>query len=289
MNGENLRHCLHLGTRVYGTHVTGLNNAVVTRILGAAPLDFVFICNEHMPVDRAETSLLCQHFSALGISPIVRIPSPCAVHAAMALDAGADGIVVPYVETVEDVRALVGAVHYRPIKGRQLDEFLAGTRRPAPETETFLRRFNRHQYLIIGIESVAAYENLDALLAIRGVDGVFMGPHDLSVSLEIPEQWDHPRLAQLIEDVTRRCRAADIGVGVHLSSIFPLELTRRFLAAGMNWILDGADISHVRDGLHARRAALDCPPVSSATTFPEIHSCLAPAANGATPTTAAQR
>lgn len=131
----------------------------------------------------------------------------------MAVDGGADGIVAPYVETAEEVRAMVGAVHYRPIKGRQLHDFLNGVREPASATRDFLRRFNLHRYVIIGIESVTAYENLDALIGIEGVDGVFIGPHDLSVSLEAPEEWDNPALHHIFEDTIVRCRAAGIGVG----------------------------------------------------------------------------
>ena len=95
MNGERIREKLHAGERVYGTHVAGWSNALVPRILASAPLDFAFVCTEHMPVDRAETSALCQQFSSLGTSPIVRISHPCAAQAAMALDGGADGIVGP--------------------------------------------------------------------------------------------------------------------------------------------------------------------------------------------------
>ncbi|HRE81523.1 MAG TPA: aldolase/citrate lyase family protein [Opitutaceae bacterium] len=256
MNGETIRESLHNGKRIYGTHITGLSNAVTTRILSSAPLDFVFFCTEHMPLDRAETSLLSQHFGALGISPIVRISSPDPFLAAMALDAGAEGIVVPYVETVEQVQALVGAVHYRPIKGRKLQDLLSQDEVLTPATQTFLRRFNRHNYLIIGIESVEAYKNLDALIGVEGVDGVFMGPHDLSVSLDVAEEWGNPRLLHLIEDTVRRCRLAGIGVGVHLSPIFSQEQTERFISLGMNWLLDGADVSHVLQGLKQRRQVL---------------------------------
>lgn len=278
MNGKQLREQLHSGARIYGTHVASAGNPVVTRLIGAAALDFVFICNEHMPVDRAETSALCQQFGAMGISPIVRIPYPCARQAAMAMDAGAEGIVAPYVETVEEVRELVGAVHYRPIKGRQLRGILDGTRPPGEVTKTFLERFNRHQYAIIGIESVAAYENLDALISVPGVDGVFMGPHDLSVSLEAPEQWDYPALIALIEDVIRRCRAARIGVGVHLHPDINIAQTRRFVELGMNWILDGADISHTLHGLKQRRADLcgEAVPVAKGSADKAASTCITP-------------
>ncbi|MEQ1862924.1 MAG: aldolase/citrate lyase family protein [Chthoniobacteraceae bacterium] len=279
MNGEQLRAHLHSGARVYGTHIATAGNPVVTAMLANASLDFVFVCNEHMPVDRAATSALCQQFGAMGISPIVRIPYPCARHAAMALDAGAEGIVAPYVETVDEVRDLIGSVHYRPIKGRQLRGILDGSRPPNQATRAFLERFNRRQYAIIGIESVAAYENLDALIAVPGVDGVFMGPHDLSVSLEAPEQWENPALIALIEDVIRRCRAARIGVGLHLNAaVFDAAQTQQFLNLGMNWILDGADVAHASRALKQRRAELcgDHTPSPARAAKNEVNSCIVP-------------
>jgi 2-keto-3-deoxy-L-rhamnonate aldolase RhmA len=187
---------------------------------------------------------------------------------------------VPYVETVAEVRQIVGAVHLRPIKGRQLQDLLDGKLKPKEVTRAFLDRFNRHNYVIIGIESVAGYENLDALIGVDGVDGVFMGPHDLSVSLEIPEQWDHPALLGLMEDTIRRCRAAGKGVGVHVSHLFSEAQTHRFISLGMNWILDSADISHTLQSLQNRRRALCGTPLSppeSKSDGPSL--CIAPAAS----------
>jgi len=206
--------------------------------------DFIFICNEHMPIDRTETAMMCQFYAAKGISPVVRIPTPQAHYAAMALDGGAQGIVVPYVETVEEVQEIVGAVKYRPLKGKKLRDYLDGTTEPSPEITAFLEKFNRNNYVIIGIESVAGYDNLDAMLAIPGVDGVFVGPHDMTVSMDIPEQYDHPEFVAMLEDILTRCKAAGVGAGVHLSQMVADD-TRftNLIEKGMNWVLYGADIA----------------------------------------------
>jgi len=205
--------------------------------------DFVFICNEHMPIDRTETSMMCQFYAANGISPIVRVPVPEPHYIAMALDAGAQGIVVPYVETEEQVRQAVGAVRYRPVKGRKLEQYLAGEE-PTRRMAEFFERFNRETYLIIGIESVAAYESLDRLISIPGVDGVFVGPHDMTVSMEIPEKYDNPDFVGMLDDIIRRCRKANIGIGVHLSQmVTPDAQFKRLIDKGMNWVLYGADVA----------------------------------------------
>src|SRR5690606_9904906 len=107
-------------------------------------------------------------------------------------------------------------------------------------------------------------------------------PHDLSVSLDVAEQWENPSLIQLIEDTTRRCRAAGIGVGVHLSPIFSDAQTQRFVDLGMNWILDGADVSHVLQSLKQRRQALCGSQIPALTGDPDtdsVSSCLSPASH----------
>ena len=260
MQGEVVRERLHSGELVYGTHVTLMSNPVATSMLAGGPLDFVFLCGEHMPLDRTEASAQCCLFANRGVSPVVRISHPCPAEAAKALDAGAQGIVAPYVETVEQVRDLVGAVHYRPLKGQVLQDFLSGQREPDTKTTAFLSRFNRHHYAIVGVESIPAYEALDALIGVDGVDGVFIGPHDLSVSMEAAEEWDNPEFHRILEDIVVRCRAAGVGVGAHLNpTIFPADRVKRLIGLGMNWILDAADVVWAVHGLRQRRQAIGMP------------------------------
>lgn len=207
-------------------------------------LDFVFICTEHMPLDRQEVGLMCQLYGAHGISPIVRVPSPDATSISMAIDAGAEGITVPYVETVEQVKRCVGAVKYRPIKGKLLDDVLSGRESLSDKTQRFLSEFNRNQYLIIGIESMAAVKNLDRLIDVEGVDGVFIGPHDLTVSMGIPTEYTNPAFVNAVEDIVQRSRRKRVGVGIHtdLVSMEP-GFFARLRDAGMNWMLHSADIT----------------------------------------------
>ena len=220
MLGQQIRERLHDGRPVYGTHVTLLGNTPAASILASrAGLDFAFLCAEHMPLDRTEMSAVCAQFASHGIAPMVRLSHPSAVDAAQALDLGAQGIVAPYVETVAQADEVAAAVHYRPIKGQILRDFRSGARKPTAKTREFLAGFNTNNLAIIGIESVPAYENLDALIAVEGVDGVFIGPHDVTVSMEMPEEYDNPEFLRVLEDIIVRCRAAGVGVGVHISPL----------------------------------------------------------------------
>ncbi len=112
MRGEIVREKLHQGDRVYGTHVCSLMNPLHAKLATRLELDFVFICNEHMPIDRTETSMMCQFWQAHGVAPIVRIPSPDTAAAAMALDAGAHGVCVPTLSGLEDVRSIAGKLEH---------------------------------------------------------------------------------------------------------------------------------------------------------------------------------
>ncbi len=279
MQGDQIRERLHSGECVYGTHIAGLSNPKAMSMMTKAGLDFAFFCAEHMPLDRSEISTLCHLFAAKGISPIVRIPYPSARLATIAVEGGAQGVVAPYIETVEQVREVVSAMRYRPIKGKLLAQFLSGERKPKPRTIEFLNDFNRHNYTIIGIESVAAYENLDALIGVDGVDGVFVGPHDMTVSLEVPLEWNNPELHRIFDDIVVRCHAANVGVGVHMSqAISSIEQIRHLIGLGMNWVLDGADVALAMVGFRERRAALGLPeqPAPSEVRSPSVSSCLIP-------------
>ncbi|MCC6494547.1 MAG: aldolase, partial [Pirellulales bacterium] len=186
-----LRDKLQAG-RVYGTLVTA-NSPVWPGMLARTGLDFVFIDTEHVPLDRETVSWMCRTYGALGLAPVVRIGSPCPVAACQMLDGGAAGVIAPYVETPDQVRALVGAVKHRPVKGGRLPGVIAGGAECEPALRTYLDRRNSAQLCIVNIESTPALERLDEILAVDGLDVVLIGPHDLSCSLGVPEQYDHPR------------------------------------------------------------------------------------------------
>jgi 2-keto-3-deoxy-L-rhamnonate aldolase RhmA len=103
-----------------------------------------------------ETSALCFLFADKDIAPIVRISHRSAIEAAKALDAGAHGIVAPYVETIDQVRELVGTVHYRPVKGILLRAYQSGERPTSETMQQFFDRFNRNNASTATIRSSSA-------------------------------------------------------------------------------------------------------------------------------------
>ncbi len=219
-------------------------------------LDFVFIDTEHVALDRAQLSWMCQTYAALGLPPLVRIPSPDPYNATMVLDGGAAGVIAPYVESAEQVKALRGAVKLRPIKGQKLQGLLEG-RNAEPELDAYMRDGAKDRLLIVNIESTPAIAALDEILTVPGLDAVLVGPHDLSCSLGVPEQWEHPKFLAACETIFRKARAANVGAGIHFWG--GVEQQTRFLKFGANMLIHSADISlfqkHLRLELDAIRAA----------------------------------
>ena len=223
---------LKRGERVYGSAFTSIAPSWALSLKKAA-LDFVFIDNEHISMNRADLARLCQLFKAYGITPVVRIPSPDAFLASQAIDAGAVGVIAPYLENVGQIRDLVGAVKFKPLKGEKLQRLLSGEEELSESMKEYITRFNEGNICIANIESVAAMERLDELLSVPGLDGVFIGPHDLSVSLGYPEQYDHPVFEAAVRKIIQVTRGKGLSIGVH----FSLEPERQ-----VRWAKEGANI-----------------------------------------------
>jgi len=261
MNGIELSAALRNGRRVYGTCIVSPSPRWPGMIAGLG-LDFVFLDTEHIPLQRDQLSWMCQAYAGLGLAPIVRIPEPDPYRACMALDGGAAGVIAPYVESVEQVRELRGAVKFRPLKGRRLERMLEGQEVLEDELAAYLARMNAGRLMIVNIESVPALDALDDILDVPDIDALLIGPHDLSLNLGIPEQYGHPKFNEAISTIIRKARAKGVGVGLHFS--FGIEHEIRWAQEGANLMLHSSDLFACRDGLAADfntfRNALGAPP-----------------------------
>jgi len=239
VNGIELRRALRTGGPVFGTLVVSPSPRLPTALTGAG-LDFIFIDTEHIALDRAQLSWMCQVYRQMGMAPLVRIPEPSPTLAAMALDGGAVGIVAPYIEKPEQVTALAGAVKWRPLKGQRLERLLNGEE-IEPQLRRYLEQHNAHNILVVNIESAPAVENLDAILDVAGLDAVLIGPHDLSCSLGFPEQYDHPQFDKAVRNIISSARARRVGAGIHFWGDLQQEV--RWLKDGLNMLIHSGDIT----------------------------------------------
>ncbi|TLV00529.1 HpcH/HpaI aldolase family protein [Dyadobacter luticola] len=231
---------LKAGHNIYGTCMTSTGPMWPSAVRKAG-LDFVFIDTEHIPLSRPELAVLCQQFKSMHIAPIVRITKPDAHLACQAIDVGATGIVAPYIETREQILELVGATKYRPLKGELLHDYLHGNKEIPGNLKEYVANFNAGNLCIANIESAPAVDRLDELLSVPGVDGVFIGPHDLSVSIGLPEQYDHPEFEKVVTHIIKTTRAKGLAIGIHFS--FEPERQIQWMKAGANIVVHSFDIA----------------------------------------------
>jgi 4-hydroxy-2-oxoheptanedioate aldolase len=244
--GQEIRQALHEGRLVFSTAAIS-PSTYWPQIAKQVGIDFVFIDTEHIPLDRATLSWMCRAYSALGVPPVVRIPCNDLYEASKVLDGGASGVIGPYLETVEQAHKLVGACRWRPLKGRRLEQALENPASLEPELRSYLEQRNADVICIANIESVAAIENLEKIVRVPGLDAVLIGPHDLSCSLGIPEQYTHARFDEAVRTIFRIARAAGIGAGIHYWESLDLEVA--WSQAGGNLIMHSSDLAIFRQTL----------------------------------------
>ena len=248
MNGKEVAHAFRNGGYVYGTAILS-RSPLWPRVVASLGLDLVFIDTEHVPLDRESVSWMCQMYRALNLAPVVRIPSPDPYQACMALDGGATGIIAPYVETADQVRKLAGSVKHKPLKGERLSGMLNGDHSLEGGLSDYLQRQNEENVLIINIESVPAIEALDSILEVEGLDAVLIGPHDLSCSLGIPEQYQHPRFVEAVGTIIQKARARGVGAGIHTWDAVGFDKEIEWAKNGANFIMHSSDILLFRDAM----------------------------------------
>ena len=233
MNSAQLKRTLKRGGHVFGCMLSQMASTRFGPILAGGAIDYAVVDAEHGSRDRAELQSLCTMLRSANITPIVRVPVPKSEWVAMALDAGTAGVLVPYCERVEDVQAVVATTKWHPMKGEYLRRAVEDGAFPSKETKKYLMNRRKESFVIIGIESEPAYENLDAILDVGDIDGVFIGPNDMSTSLGIPDDYANPRYLQVIGDIIARCNARSIPVMVHQqfieTSVAAIELGARFV------------------------------------------------------------
>jgi 2-keto-3-deoxy-L-rhamnonate aldolase RhmA len=224
-----------------------LPSAAVAEILAEAGFDWLFIDGEHGAIDTTELVSILQAVER-DIACIVRVPALGNAAIKRALDMGAAGILVPQVETAEQAAEAVRLSRYAPEGERGMG--LARAHRYGFAFREYVAQANDAIAVIVQAEHFRAVENIDRIVAVPGLDAVFLGPYDLSASLGHPGEIDHPRVVEAIDHVTQRCQAAGMRLGyfgVDASAVRP------FMARGYTLICAGVDC--VLLGQSAKRLA----------------------------------
>ena len=253
MNGEELKRKVKAGGIVYGTMLASARNPRWMALIDTYGLDYVIIDTEHTPLDRGHISDFLAAFNDNSVVPILRVPIPDSHYVTMALDAGAQGVLVPYCETVEEVKAVVAAAKWRPLKGALVRKIIESGEFPSEATRAYLEDRNRNAVCIIGIESVPGIDNLDAIFEVDGIDAIFVGPNDLSISLGIPDQYDHPKYEEALRRIISICNNHNTPMMFHHQTV---EMTTKWLREGVRFVLYSSDQSQMREAFLSSFSAI---------------------------------
>ena len=187
----------------------------VVEMLGFAGFDWVLIDCEHGSIGPADIELMAMACDAVGITPIARPRTNSASDIQSVMDRGVMGVQVPHVNTAEDARRAVAAVKFGPGAARGLaagtrpDSWGLGARMP-----DFAARANAQSLVCVQLEHESALRNLDAILAVDGIDVFFIGPSDLSQSMGFPGDPKAPPVAEAIDRALATIRAAGCTPGM---------------------------------------------------------------------------
>jgi 2-keto-3-deoxy-L-rhamnonate aldolase RhmA len=225
-------------------------------ILKSAGCDFVLFDLEHSGFGFETVKSALRYFEAAQLPAIVRAPSREYHHIARAMDMGAEGLMLPMVSNPDEVRHIIDSMKYHPIGKRGVALQVAHDRyRPGPVDEKFLAA-NRRTTLFCQIETEQGVENADAMAAIDGVDCLWVGHFDLSVSLGIPGQFDHPKFKAAIEKTAAATKKHNKALGRLVPTVEQgIEINAQgfdFVCySGDAWVLHAAladAISKLREG-----------------------------------------
>ena len=230
---------------VYGTFFQYVSNPAVVDVLPDEGLDFVIVNIEHNHLDLADFIGVARALHCKGIACLVRTHGRSPDDVARVCDSF-DGVVVPYAEDLDEIRRVVGAAKYRPLKGAALDRVLAGGEFPSAKTRTWVENKCAGTLLCLMIESVAAVERLDEICAIPGIDALFVGPNDLTVSMGIPEERDNPEFVDMLQRIIDTADKHDIPAGAHFSR---LSHARRLIEQGARFIPYSSDLRLIQFGV----------------------------------------
>ena len=242
---NHFKHAIAAGKQQIGLW-SSLSSNYTVEVIAVAGFDWILLDTEHSPNDLESVLSQLQACAPYESHPIVRVAWNDAVLIKRYLDAGAQSLLIPFVQNADEARAAVAATRYPPqgIRG------VAGATRATRfgRIQGYAKRAHEELCVLLQVETKEAVDNIEAICAVDGVDGVFIGPADLHASLGYTGETGNPAVVPMIEDAIRRIRKAGRAAGVLTSAEAEV---RRYMAAGCNFTAVGADVGVLARGAEA--------------------------------------
>jgi len=220
-----------------GTLLT-TDSTELAEALTLAGWGWFFIDLEHSAMQFSAAQRVIQAIAARAYT-VIRVPDHTAGNIKKALDMGCDGIIVPLVNSATEASQIVSLSKYSPLGERSVG--IGRAQGYGIKFQEYIQSANQHVAVIVQIEHREAIENLDTILQVKGIDGIFVGPYDLSASMGLMGQVSHPDVAAAIAKVRERCRSKEIPFGIYCATAEKAALE---IKEGCKLVAIGTDLSH---------------------------------------------
>jgi 2-keto-3-deoxy-L-rhamnonate aldolase RhmA len=245
MLAEKIKNKLKKGEPSIGSWMS-MAHTSIAEILAMAGYDWVVIETEHTAIDVSEVMRLIMAIEQRGSIPLVRLAWNDPIQAKAVLDSGAAGVIVPMINTKQDAELAVQMTKYPPIGFRGVG--LARAHGYGQNFKEYVDRANSDSLLILQIEHIDAANNIEEILSVPGIDGTFIGPYDLSMSLGVPGQLNHPDVVNAKKKVLEATLRKGLAAGIHFvhpdTAINDCKLA---IEEGYRFIAVGTDILFLGD------------------------------------------
>ena len=225
------------GKAVYGTFAL-LGEPALVEMIGYAGLDYVLIDMEHSPNTMEQVEQMVRAADVAKTTSIVRVTTNNPELILRALDIGAGGVLVPQVNTAAEAVAAVRAARYAPAGDRGMAGIVRAARYGFVPVTEYVSWANSETVVLTQVEHVDAVKNLDAILEVEGLDGIYVGPADLSQSMGCMGKFDDPEFRRTIHSIIEKTRRTDKWAGIFC---FDAKDAAYWRAAGANFITIAAD------------------------------------------------
>jgi 2-keto-3-deoxy-L-rhamnonate aldolase RhmA len=233
MQANSVKQALKEGRLQLGCGFWQLRSPEIARILAAAGFQWAFVDTEHGGFDLESVQDICRVANLAGLCPIVRVADLQYPLVARALDCGAQGIIFPRVESVELLERAVSWTKFPPVGIRGYGLTIQQVNYAAATMPEIIEHVNASTMVVMQIETKRAVEMREELLAVPGIDAVLIGPADLSISLGVPGEFQHPLMVEAMTAVRDTCVRRGIAPGTQTRTV---ELAKFWKERGMTFL-----------------------------------------------------
>ncbi|MGO2111205.1 MAG: HpcH/HpaI aldolase family protein [Pseudoclavibacter sp.] len=255
---RSLRSRIRRGENVLGTFLLAFPQVATARAAAQAGADFVLIDGEHTGFGWETMTPVLAAARAEGSVPFVRIPSATRENIGLALDIGATGLMIPMVNSVAEAERVASWCRYPPMGVRGAMFGLAAHDFGATDPVAAMKRSNAETIVMAQVETAEALDCVEGIAAVDGIDIIWIGHFDLTISMGIPAQFDHPRYLEAVERIVAAAKTHGKAVGFLASG--PDE-AKALTEKGFTLLAYGSDLNvyrnALRDGFAAIRTSLD--------------------------------